>query len=351
MQKPRNFWTKEKCKEEALKYIIKKEFQYNSCSAYESARKNKWLDEICSHMKSNKHWNFELCQKEALKYLTKKEFKEKSGSAYGKACTNKWIDEICQHMKISGTLKKRCIYAAEFPDNYVYVGLTFSIENRIQRHLNDKKSSIYKHIQKTGIQPKFKQITDYIEINNAAFEEGNFVEYYRKLNWNILNCSKTGTIGGNEIYWTKEKCQKEALKYNSKLKFFKISKGAYQAARRNNWLNEICSHMDIKWRYWTKEKCQKEALKYSTRKSFSRKSGGAHCAAKRNGWFDEICCHMKPVKLKRTIEECRIEALKYKTRYEFNKQSSGAYKSALRYKILDEICQHMPKNVYKKLCD
>jgi hypothetical protein len=34
-----------------------------------------------------------------------------------------------------------------------------------------------------------------------------------------------------------------ALKYQTKSEFTKKSLGAYLKAQRNNWLNEICSHM------------------------------------------------------------------------------------------------------------
>lgn len=54
MSKPRNYWTKEKCKEDALKYNIRENFKKGYVSAYNAALRNKWLDEICLHMKSNK---------------------------------------------------------------------------------------------------------------------------------------------------------------------------------------------------------------------------------------------------------------------------------------------------------
>jgi hypothetical protein len=45
-------WTYEKCKNLASKYNTRNEFKKNNRSAYESARINKWLNEICIHMKS-----------------------------------------------------------------------------------------------------------------------------------------------------------------------------------------------------------------------------------------------------------------------------------------------------------
>ena len=48
--KPKNYWNKEMCTKEALKYNGRYEFQKNSMSAYRSAIVNGWLDEVCSHM-------------------------------------------------------------------------------------------------------------------------------------------------------------------------------------------------------------------------------------------------------------------------------------------------------------
>ena len=42
----RGYWTKEKCKEEALKYSSAKEFQKNCRGAYGAIIKNGWLGEI-----------------------------------------------------------------------------------------------------------------------------------------------------------------------------------------------------------------------------------------------------------------------------------------------------------------
>jgi hypothetical protein len=44
-------------------------------------------------------------------------------------------------------------------------------------------------------------------------------------------------------YWTKEKCQEEALKYNSRFEFQRNSNGSYHYALRKKWLDEICQHM------------------------------------------------------------------------------------------------------------
>lgn len=44
-------------------------------------------------------------------------------------------------------------------------------------------------------------------------------------------------------YWTKERCQKEALKYKTRMEF-KSSSSAYDVACRNGWIKDICGHME-----------------------------------------------------------------------------------------------------------
>ncbi|MDG1950224.1 MAG: DEAD/DEAH box helicase family protein [bacterium] len=142
--------------------------------------------------------------------------------------------------------------------------------------------------------------------------------------------------------WTKEECRKEAMKYDTRGKFDKGSGGAYGAARRNGWLDDICGHMALKW---TKERCQEEALDYDMRGKFQKGSGSAYQTAHRNGWLDDICGHMKEVvRVRWTKERCQEEALDYDTRNEFQKGSVGAYGAAWKNGWLDDICGHMVKN-------
>lgn len=288
MRKPNGYWTFEKCKEEALKYNSRWEFGKNTPGAYNACIKNKWSN-LFSHMKEKKrrnYWSYEKCKEEALKYNSRNDFAKNSFYAYSSALKNNWLDtyehlykqkytkeyckeitkkykshksfiknnaylyaiilknnwndELFSHFIKSGNLKKRCIYAYEFNDNYVYVGLTYNLINRNNKHM--KKGPVYNHIQKSKIKPKLKQLTDYINVENAKIEEQNYIFDYKKNGWKILNKAKAGAIGGNIIKWTYEKCKNEALKYNNRTEYFKNST-SYYAASRNGWLKEICSHM------------------------------------------------------------------------------------------------------------
>jgi len=355
--KPIGYWTKERCHKEALKYNTRGEFSKKSSSAYARARNMKWMEEICSHMKSvtskpNGYWTKEKCHEEALKYSHKKNFYEKSLTAYEKSINKNWINEICSHMKDNHIEQKRCIYAHEFSDKCVYIGLTNNLSKRTYTHYKktNNNSSVYEHFKKIDEKSKVKQLTDYINERVAIIKENQYVKIYKLLGWYILNKNKTGNLGGGKIKWTKEKCQVEALKYNNKTNFYTKSKGAYEKCIRKKWLDEICSHMIEKNKpngYWTKKRCHEEALKYNSRGEFYKNSTVAYDKAQKNKWLDEICSHMKQ-KIKQkgywTKERCHKESLKYNSRGDFQKKNSNIYQISRKNKWLDEICSHM-KNI------
>ena len=348
--KPRNYWTIEKCTIEALKYNTKTDFWKNSKSAYNSSIKNGWINNICIHMhKKYDVWNNEDCAIEALKYNTRTNFLKNSSRAYHYATKEKILDKICEHMPILGNLKKRCIYSAEFNDNFVYIGLTYNLNKRTNEHLTDLKSEINKHFQITKIKPIFKQLTDYIEVNIAKVREGEFAKEYANNGWYLLNRSKTGELGGNKIYWTLEKCYEEAVKYTNRTTFYKKSGAAYSAACKNGWLNNICTHMISKiksHRYWDKENCSIEALKHKTRNDFQNKSQSAYKAALKNKWLDDICSHMSELRKHKnyyTYNICAVLANNCKSRKEFSIKYVSAYNKSRKYNWLNDICKHMKK--------
>jgi len=293
------------------------------------------------------YWTKEKCHEEALKYKTRSEFNKNSLAAYCKAWDSKWLEDICSHMTIIGNHYNRCIYSYEFNDNYVYVGLTYNIEERKKQH--DKRGPVRRHILNTGILPVFNILTDYISDEFAVIKEREFLEYYIENNWKILNSVKAGALGGGKIKWTKEKCKEEALKYND-IGSYKKGSLSYRAAVRNKWLDDICIHMNRNkkvFNYWTKDKCIECALLCNSKIEFSKIFPGGYTASRKNRWLDEICSHMKSVEKKPkgywTKENCQIIAIKYNSRGDFQKGSRSVYQISSRNKWLDDICKHMNK--------
>lgn len=291
--------------------------------------------------KKRNFWGKDNCMEAALKYNTRSEFKFDEPSAYISARKNGFLDEICSHMIKLGNKNRRCIYSHEFSDNCVYIGLTGNPQKRIIWRKNNKKDSVTKHILKTGLTPKYKQLTDFLDINEASILEGTFLQKYLKDGWNILNIVKTGGIGGDNLFWSKKKCVAEALKYSTKKEFQLNAGGAYNSSLKNRWHDDVCKHMIRPKRkiIWTFDNCKKEALKHPTKKEFSRKSSVAYSTSVKNKWIDEICKHMYKLPYNTiywTKEKCQNVANKCNTKTEFSKNYGGAYQRARKMKWLNE---------------
>lgn len=296
---PNGYWDREKCLDAAKLCKTRTDYTTKYPGSYLSAKKNGWLDEILSGFeeirKPKNYWTKERCHDIALMCKSKVEFWEKFPGVASISLSNIWLDDICSHMIKTGNRYKKCIYAYEFSDNHVYIGLTYNINNRQSRHLNDESSAVRLYILKTGISPIFKKLTEYIDVDEAVEMESYYVDIYKESGWYILNRTKTGSIGGSVLKWTESECSKEALKYLTITSFQKGNGSAYTSALKNGWLYQICKHMAFvknPKEYWTKERCHEEAMKYSTRGEFKKNSSSAYSKSWKNGWLDYVCSHM-----------------------------------------------------------
>lgn len=95
IHKPNNYWTYEKCYEEAQKYATRTELQNAPNRAYEVARKNGWLDDY-TWLVVKKHipWTYETCMEESRKYSSRTQFFHNSNGAYDKARKCGWLDDF-----------------------------------------------------------------------------------------------------------------------------------------------------------------------------------------------------------------------------------------------------------------
>jgi len=153
-----------------------------------------------------------------------------------------------------------------------------------------------------------------------------------------------------KLYWTKERCTKVALLYETR-KSFQASEhsGAYVSSIRNGWIDEVCQHMRVIQGQWTKEACHNEALKYSAAGAFRKGSGSAFTMSYRNGWYHEITQHFvkdyasgeRSGAFIWSRKKVKAEAKKYDNRSEFRRHVPGAANAADKYGILEAVCAHM----------
>ena len=350
--KKRHYWTKESCQQEALLYNIKFKFKTESSGAYQKAAQEGWLDDICSHManvqrnKSYGYWTKERCHQEALKYIHRKKFKHGSTSAYTRAQKHGFLNEICSHMIPAASIMKRFVYAYEFADKCVYVGLSHSVKKRNTQHLNRKNSTVYKHCLKCKDYKLVYITSERIDMMEASRLETSTAMRYQEEGWILLNTiSALGQLGksSHSRFWTKEKCLEIALKYEYRIDWKTQHASSYQAASSYGWLKDCTKHMKRTRRevgYWTKEECHSEALKYTSRFKFQKGSRGAYGSAFKNKWLDEICSHMEYICLPPdywTFEKCEALAKECKDRKDFRIKNSRAYFAAVKFNFIKTI--------------
>lgn len=344
--KPNNQkWSKERIIELAKTFSTIADFRSNEPSAYQTAKANGWLKEASIHMiPLHIQWTDQMIIDEAKKYKTRREFEVKSASACTLARGRKLMDVACAHMDRVGNYSKRLVYAYEFPDNSVYIGLTYNKRVRHNDHTSKPKSPVYKKIAELNIEPIMIMISDsYIDAEAARILEDETISLYKSKGWIILNSIKAGGLGGTKIsgeklYKDKNDCLKEALKYSTKKDFRESNAYAYRRAYDLQCLDEVCSHM--KSRTISFEECNLEASKYKRISDFLANSNKHYHRAYRMGWLDKICKHMRRLTMW-SQELVAQETLKYSTRTEFSKKASSAYGYAQSHNLLEKVCSHM----------
>jgi predicted GIY-YIG superfamily endonuclease len=242
-------YTFETCAKEALKYKHRSEFKYKNKNIYQATIRNKWIDNICSHMTRptpyNYKWCFENVKNEALKYNNRMDFSKYSSGAYDAALSNKWLDVVCFHMNKIRNKKGYWDYIQIKKESLKY-------NTRTVFHL--KCSSAY------NIAYKNNWLDDLFPIDIS----------------NILS---------------KEYCNSIAKKYKFKQDFRKNDKYIFNLAYRNDWLDNICFHMIKvvnKKNFWNLENCKEKSIKCNGRKEFHLKYSAAYDSARRNNWLDVL---------------------------------------------------------------
>jgi hypothetical protein len=132
------------------------------------------------------------------------------------------------------------------------------------------------------------------------------------------------------LKWDREAINKAIKECKTLTEFRKVYPGAYAAAVRYNWKDLYSSlpRETTPQGYWTLEKLQQEASKYQSRTEFQKGSQGAYTKAHRIGCLDEICRHMKPTQHPSgywTRERILRTAKRYKSRIAFHRGAESAY--------------------------
>lgn len=298
------FWTEQRCREVATKYKTRSQFRDNCGGAFEFAKKKGFIDDLFPVRPKVLKWTREACRQEFLKYETKNEFISKSRKAYEAASKNRWLPYIYGDLLPSSHKIRRWVYAYEFPDKSVYVGLTYDLNRRNIAHTSSKlknglkKSTVHKHITETQTIPNFVILTDNLQAEQAVTLENEWVKEYVRNGWKILNKAKTGSLGFGKKY-SIEMCVIEAKKYTTRIDFRIYSSKYYDATIRNGWHDEVMGHLlsvrrPYKKKYTaTFEECFNAAQKYSSLNQFKVEEPYLYNCGRHNCWIRMITVHME----------------------------------------------------------
>ena len=239
-----------------------------------------------------------------------------------------------------------------FEEESVYVGLTGNYSRRYNSHHTDKDSSVYQAIQ-SGHEYTYYEQNEWYTPEIAGQKEEEWISWYESSGWEILNKVKAGSIGGNNLVYTKESCLEIAKKYQTRRELKDAEPKIYEACKRKKITKEAFSHMvpASRIRKWTREECIRVAKKAKAYMNFKMKYNSAYNATLRNQWLDIIgsleLSH-KPKGHWKVKENCHKEALKYKSKSDFKKGSPGAYRGAIKFGYFEEVTSHMPKRARPK---
>lgn len=190
-----------------------------------------------------KHTDDDLIASAAL-FKHRKEWKNAHPEMYNAAWRRGLLDKCCAHMAPAANpyAGDYVIYAYEFEDKHVYVGLTFLPAMRKTMHklrgpvaLHSVICSNYAH----------KQLEMGLPTPDAAAEaEAKWIEKYRAEGWTLLNQNKAGGLGTlQKLKWTREAVMAKALKYQTRQAWIDGSQMSYRIAKHEGWFEEASAHM------------------------------------------------------------------------------------------------------------
>lgn len=263
--KQRNGRTKSDAIEIANKFTTLSDFIAQERTLYFWLLNKGWLEEITAHMKRGKRKrgiSFEYIKEITDKITIKSDFYYGEKSLYTIAQRNGWLPQLMAHMVDEDDQEERLIYVFEFNNNHCYVGMTKEYRTRFKTHVGlrqfikkDSNSPVLEYIKNNPtINYAYMQLTDKMNMYEAAEQEKYYIAKYKEDGWIMLNRNKGGAPGRGAVIWTKKRCREFAIQCDTAKELSDLCRGAYLKILKMDWVEELCSHMSIKPVKYSKQK-------------------------------------------------------------------------------------------------
>lgn len=180
----------------------------------------------------------------AAQFKHRGEWKNGAPKHYQSALWRGILDKCCAHMTRAANpyAGDYVIYAYEFEDRYVYVGLTFLPD--LRRTMHKLRGPVAVHAMTCSNYAHKQLETGLPTPEAAAVAEAIWIEKYRADGWIVLNQNKAGGLGTlQKTKWTKEAVIADAKKYQTKQEWIDKSQMSYRIAKREGWFDKASAHM------------------------------------------------------------------------------------------------------------
>lgn len=235
-------WTMQACAEIASCYSDIKTLASEHRDMVATAYRNGWMPVITSHMNRlplgrSRKWTFDACAADARNFTTRTDYRAASPSSYSIAKREGWLDEICSHMRVMGNKARRVVYVIRLNGTrLVYVGLSMDAARRYEAHKSNPAQSMREFM---GGDHHMIVVTGLVDAQRASAHEISLVERLRGAGWVVVNAKKAGGLGGSCRTWTFDRLQEVARTCRSSGEFRSRHPSAYTTACARGYLRHL----------------------------------------------------------------------------------------------------------------
>lgn len=251
---------------------------------------------ILTRQKITKYDSYEYIKECASKCTHRAVFQKKYPQACKWARKRRLMNELFPINRRDKEAKIHFVYRFMFTTtNSVYIGRTVEPIKREKAH--NKMGPVYLHSIDNNIDiPKMDILYNKLTLDESRIKEDEMVKLYKSQGYNILNKAKTGinsgaigSIGFGKL--TREYCFNKAKECKSKSELENKYSSVYLKALKNKWLDDYTWFVEIikPKGYWDVfENVEREAKKYKTKNEFYKGCRSAYNAARRNNWLNKL---------------------------------------------------------------
>ena len=235
-------WTKEKCREIALKYTEMKAFRTESKDAYNSAMKHKWLKEY-----TWLRYKLDVTKpKKKRRTYTQEEIIEKLRAMFGEHYSYEKVEYKAMKVPITLVCHEKDAQGVEHGEFSMRPDNIFSSKQGCPKCYDDRRSRLQRKPVEVFIEEAKKVHgdlyeyfkVDYVNTNTKVCIVCKIHGDFWQTPSNHLKGKGCPYCSGNAKKWDKETCEQEAHKYEYIFDFRTKSPGACNVAKRNGWLDE-----------------------------------------------------------------------------------------------------------------